>query len=59
MIRLKKLDPSYRDNYAMTEDVSAIRESLDALRQMGRPRPDQLEAPKVVEGTGQVVEDGE
>lgn len=54
MFRIKKLDPSYRDNYAVMEDVSAIRESLDALKQLGVPR---LEAPKVVDGTATVVED--
>ena len=54
MFRVKKLDPSYRDNYAVMEDVSAIRESLDALRQLGVPRLDQ---PKVIEGTATVVEE--
>lgn len=54
MFRVKKLDPSYRDNYAVMDDVSAIRESLDALRQLGVPR---LLEPQVVDGTATVVED--
>jgi len=56
MIRMKKLDPSYRDNYSVMEDVSAIRESLEFLKQIGSPR---FEPPKVVEVTGAVVSDDE
>lgn len=54
MFRVKKLDPSYRDNFSVMEDVSAIRESLDALRQLGVPR---LPEPTVIEGTATVVEE--
>ena len=38
MFRVKKLDPSYRDNFQVMEDVSAIRESLDMLKALGTPR---------------------
>lgn len=51
MFRVKKLDPSYRDNFQVMEDVSAIRESLDVLKSLGVPR--------VVEGTSKVVSDTE
>ncbi|KKN75647.1 hypothetical protein LCGC14_0378850 [marine sediment metagenome] len=56
MFRVKKLDPSYRDNSKEVEDLSAIRESLEALRSLGTPR---LEAPKVVDSTSHVVSDTE
>ena len=52
MFRVKKLDPSYRDNYSVVEDLSAIRESLDMLRSLGTPR---LEPPKIVEGKSEIV----
>ena len=52
MFRAKKLDPSYRDNFSVMEDVSAIRESLDALRSLGVPR---IDATKVVEGASHVI----
>ena len=53
MFRMKKLDPSYRDNYSVVEDLSAIRESLDMLRQLGTPR---LEPPKIVDGKSEIVD---
>ena len=51
MFRVKFLNPEYRDNHAQTEDMSAIRESLDILKGLGVPR--------VVEGTATVVPDDE
>ena len=48
MFRMKKLDPSYRDNTTLTVDVTPITSLLDELRSKGRP--------KVVEGS--VVAEG-
>ena len=38
MFRMKKLDPSYRENYTINIDTNPTRDLLDRLRQLGQPR---------------------
>ena len=38
MFRMKKLDPSYRENYELVENVSEVKDLLTALRAAGIPR---------------------
>jgi len=48
MFRIKKLDPSYRENYTIVLDDRDVKGLLDAMRDAGTPR--------VIEGASKVVE---
>ena len=53
MFRVKKLDPSYRENFELVENISEVKDLLTALRNAGTAR---LPEPVVVEGTSRPAE---